>query len=1279
MMGCLTAARGTRRLSFVCCLVSIVTALTTCRLESQVPEPAESATAYRISEFGLEMASQRATGEPWTLDRSSNYQSSEADKLREEMQRAYHLAQQQQSAGRPMIPLDTDLDGRADWWAFYAAGVPIFLEADRFDTGCHDLRVDLREKTWTAKEYHGWSNEPPLPLAFDSEPQVTFSDIYDWAGPSTLGEVPGGALTQHNLQAFPGLAQEIARLIGRSDAALGEQLDVLARQGQSLLPTYMKVHQQEGFRNSLVKSNLTQLKQVPYDLDRKPGKELAVVYAPWGVYAIKFFQKDWVEDTASLAEVFFQGQNASQIQLGDAQFFRVNGVWLRVASEARRKIAHECLETGYLDFRRQNFYDAIHVWERGLSLAGLLGDLHSSARGTLTGSVSEHVGDRWQFDVGGSNAYRLLQVADAIARLHAVPDFYAIAEDQREKGDFAEAIGLFNLALAFAKKDRDAVAQSNSLDGLAAIHKRLGNYDRAIESLFESLDIEASLAYSSEIVENLRDLRQDDNPNAEFRALQMRSHAMNVNRACKLATIALLYLELDETEKATSYLEEAERLNERLANLFIAADLLTVRARLNLREDRWDLAEQRLRRAIELVDTAASKQSADEFGRTRLAEGYALHQFRVDFPRGFDLIEMKSRTHPLAIKAAIAGMLVEAHLTRANQPVENADDHYEQASYWESQASGWSNEAGDDDGVTNSRFRLAAIAVGKGQHQQASELLEEVISTAQDRNLFETLWRALLLQAAIHERRGDLVAAIEKLEQAASEIESLRSRIHSEPARRGFFGSKANVYEQLALLYLKQRNVAGSDSSELERQVWQCMERAKARTLLDIVGGAKLQIRGADVIETRDAAKKFGDPLASLAANRAGGSSQATYSDFVTSLADQPHLREVASLSTVQPTRLEDVQELLVPGELLIEYMQTEQVLLVAVVSRDGLRIVVLEGMSRERVHGDARTFREILQDPNSSYQASGQQLYNQLLAPCLRGERGLKRICVVPAGSLHYVPFSAFVLPNHEFLAERVQVFYAASASALVYSSHRHKEQGKESGQTLVIANPRPHADFDSLPFAESEGAEVARIAPQPKLLTWADATESAISAALPSSRVFHFAGHTHLLPNSPLRAALMCTEDLEDDGRLEVRELFGMDLSECEMAVLSACETRLGKMSRGDEIVGLERAFLRAGVPTVVASLWKVDDAATQALMVAFYRNLFEKKLDKLEALWRAQVAMLRGNLSAEIELASRSLGKSTRLPTSMGQTARPTPTAASTRHPKYWASFVLSGNFK
>ena len=81
---------------------------------------------------------------------------------------------------------------------------------------------------------------------------------------------------------------------------------------------------------------------------------------------------------------------------------------------------------------------------------------------------------------------------------------------------------------------------------------------------------------------------------------------------------------------------------------------------------------------------------------------------------------------------------------------------------------------------------------------------------------------------------------------------------------------------------------------------------------------------------------------------------------------------------------------------------------------------------------------------------------------------------------------------------------------------------------------------------------------------------------------------------------------ETAEDDGRLEVREIFGLDLRQANLVVLSACETALGSQSRGDELVGLARAFLYAGTPTVVASLWPVEDQATEALMTAFHRRV-------------------------------------------------------------------------
>ncbi len=103
---------------------------------------------------------------------------------------------------------------------------------------------------------------------------------------------------------------------------------------------------------------------------------------------------------------------------------------------------------------------------------------------------------------------------------------------------------------------------------------------------------------------------------------------------------------------------------------------------------------------------------------------------------------------------------------------------------------------------------------------------------------------------------------------------------------------------------------------------------------------------------------------------------------------------------------------------------------------------------------------------------------------------------------------------------------------------------------------------------------------------------------------------------------SALLLVPGEGEDGRLEVRELFTLELT-ARLVVLSACESGLGKLSRGDELVGLQRAFLYAGTPAVITTLWKIDDRASFLLMRSFYEHLAAG--GPAEALRAAQRALL------------------------------------------------------
>jgi CHAT domain-containing protein len=157
----------------------------------------------------------------------------------------------------------------------------------------------------------------------------------------------------------------------------------------------------------------------------------------------------------------------------------------------------------------------------------------------------------------------------------------------------------------------------------------------------------------------------------------------------------------------------------------------------------------------------------------------------------------------------------------------------------------------------------------------------------------------------------------------------------------------------------------------------------------------------------------------------------------------------------------------------------------------------------------------------------------------------------------------------------------------------------------------------------------------------------------------------------NRPFRAD-------REDGILTALEALQLDLSGTELLVLSACESSLGIRTQGEGLLGLQRAFQVAGARSLISSLWQVGDAPTAALMEEFYANLWERRLPRIEALQQAQIALLR-----RYDLRQQRLRRG-------GEADRPeTPVAAPRKEetrppaqaipPRYWAAFVLSGDWR
>jgi len=196
---------------------------------------------------------------------------------------------------------------------------------------------------------------------------------------------------------------------------------------------------------------------------------------------------------------------------------------------------------------------------------------------------------------------------------------------------------------------------------------------------------------------------------------------------------------------------------------------------------------------------------------------------------------------------------------------------------------------------------------------------------------------------------------------------------------------------------------------------------------------------------------------------------------------------------------------------------------------------------------------------------------------------------------------------------------------SASVWLRLRERPTRPASGNVLAFA-PR----VDALPGTRMEVAAIGRIyGERARVLVGAEASRAAFRAAAPQGEILHLATFGVLNKDNPLFSYVELASKGADDGRLEVHDVFGLELH-ARLVVLSACQTAVGAgaladVPSGDDWVGLVRAFLFAGAGHVVATLWPVEDRATARLMQRFYEEMAAGRSEP-EALAVAQRAALR-----------------------------------------------------
>ncbi|MFX1767491.1 CHAT domain-containing protein [Paraburkholderia sp. A1RI-2L] len=413
---------------------------------------------------------------------------------------------------------------------------------------------------------------------------------------------------------------------------------------------------------------------------------------------------------------------------------------------------------------------------------------------------------------------------------------------------------------------------------------------------------------------------------------------------------------------------------------------------------------------------------------------------------------------------------------------------------------------------------------------------------------------------------GDKDHAREAYLAAVDDSEKIRSRFRSDEFKTGLFGDTQSVFEEAINLSVDAGDYEGA---------WSLSERSRARALLDVVRNRV----------------------------EAGVDDQ--------------------QLNGTVPT-LQAVRAALRPNEAIVEYHSLKDTLVVWVIRKSGLSGGFMGyrlPLKRADIDTAVTDVRNAIVHRSKNAITYGDKLYALLIAP-LALQPG-ERLIIVPHGALHYLPFQALHGPGG-FLIEQHPVALEPSASVALQLEARRQ---KVASSLVAFGNPQIAPAY-ALPGAQAEVEGIAPLFATRELFLQSAATRAQFRQSAPAGRVLHVATHAQADTIDPLHSRILlapAAQPADGPDSLLALDVYNLKLNDVSLVTLSACETGLGRIARGDEILGFTRAFFYAGATSLIVSMWPVADASTAITMRTFYSQLSQGQ-EAIDAMRAAQLAVMK-----------------------------------------------------
>ena len=805
-----------------------------------------------------------------------------------------------------------------------------------------------------------------------------------------------------------------------------------------------------------------------------------------------------------------------------------------------------------------------------------------------------------------------------------------------ELGDYRKSLDEYNRALELYKGTDFERGVSDTIGNIGGKHLLLGEYAEALRYYQQSLAIDERLKLKPAITVDLENIAlcyiglgraQEAIPVLDRALILAKEAGLKKDEAdCQKAKGSAL-VQLGRYTEALEWYRQARQTYDQAgvnADAQFKQQLIEALGDLGNLEIRLGddaSAEKDFRRAVEISDAIKHPRGITtnlialgdlEWRRKRLPEAAAL--YRDALARANEANDRASAT-----TARIQLALTYRDLKRLEEAAKEAQQAKEVAQ------------------ATQARPLEVAALYALGEVARASARAEEALKyyasgedIVRETGDPEMTWRLNFGRGQALEILGRSDEALTSYQNAVKTIELVRSGLREERFRAGYLEDKYQVYVALVQLLLKLKR---------PDEAFVFAEKLRARTYLDMLNRGQPPIRNPAQRQTESSLqnriRELQHQLEEETAKPKPDQKRQALDLFSRELADAERDYEnfLDDLRRTEPAYAaaralnvpsgKDVEQKLAPNTALIEYVVGEQDLVVFVLTSNGLQAASVPLRAAD-LQARVDTLRDLLlRKDTNEWKLPAVSLYRTLIAPVEDAGwlRGIKQLYIIPHSTLHYVPFAVLLKANNNrshFLVDDYVLGYLPAAAALVYTN----AQNRSSSSVLAMAPANTR-----LQFTQRESQSVSDLFPrQHMLLVGSRATESSFKRLADRYDVIHLATHGYFNKMNPLLSGLMLEPDSTEDGRLEVHEILELKLN-AELVTLSACDTALGsgyfaETPAGDDLVGLTRAFMFAGSPSVLASLWEVNDRSAVQLMQSFYGHLRDS--DKATALARTQREM-------------------------------------------------------